>query len=370
MRAAFRTALGVVVFLGAVAASLGRANAETRTYYIAAHEVEWNYAPGGVNAITGKKLPRPPRNQVGWTYRKAVYDEYTDATFSQRKPKPAYFGIMGPVIRAEVGDTIVVHFKNATRFPQSMHPHGVLYAKASEGAPYLTGTRRPPAPPAAPDGNIVRPGARFRYEWGVPERAGPDRMDVSSVLWMYHSHVDEVAGISSGLIGPLVISRKGAARPDGSPSDVDREVFALFALEDENTSTYMPENFKRIADRSRITKQDMLNAVSVFYATNEIPTINGFVFGTLPMPTMRQGERVRWYLLANASDALDYHSAHWHGNVASAVGMRTDVVQLLPGSMVVADMIPDNPGVWLFHCHVSFHMLGGMIGRYQVLPKI
>jgi FtsP/CotA-like multicopper oxidase with cupredoxin domain len=363
MRAAIlTTALGAVICSTAMWTP-ARAAGETRTYYIAAHEVEWNYAPGGVNRITGKRLPMTPRNAIGLKYRKAVYDEYTDGSFSQLKPRPSYFGILGPVIRAEVGDTIVVHFKNATRFPQSMHPHGVLYAKASEGAPY-----QPAA--AGVNGNSVRPGATFRYEWAVPERAGPDHMDVSSVLWMYHSHVDEVAGISTGLIGPLVISRKGSARPDGSPSDVDREIFTLFALEDENTSNYMAENFKRIRDVSRITPQDRNNPVSPFYATNEIPSINGFVFGTLPMPVMRQGEHVRWYLIGNGSDALDYHTPHWHGNVASSAGMRTDVVQLLPGGMTIADMTPDNPGTWLFHCHVSFHMLGGMIARYQVLPAL
>lgn len=352
--------LGVAFCLG-VSAMAGAAESQTRTYYVAAHEIDWNYAPGGINRITGKPLPKPSRKTVGWTYRKAVYDEYTDGTFSHLKPKPAYFGIMGPVIRAEVGDTIVVNFKNATHFPQSIHPHGVLYAKRHEGATYG------PAPASA-DGNLVRPGATHRYEWTVPERAGPDRMDVSSVLWMYHSHVDEVAGMSSGLIGPLVISRKGSARDDGSPSDVDREIFTLFALEDENTSTYMPENFKRVPDHSHITAADRNNPVALYYATNEIPSINGFTFGTLPMPVMHVGERVRWYLIGNASDALDYHTPHWHGNVTSIAGMRSDVAQLLPGSMLVADMTPDNPGTWLFHCHVSFHMLGGMIARYQVLP--
>ncbi|NUR62723.1 MAG: multicopper oxidase domain-containing protein [Catenulispora sp.] len=24
----------------------------------------------------------------------------------------------------------------------------------------------------------------------------------------------------------------------------------------------------------------------------------------------------------------------------------------------------DNPGDWLYHCHVTDHMMGGMVGRY------
>ena len=45
-----------------------------------------------------------------------------------------------------------------------------------------------------------------------------------------------------------------------------------------------------------------------------------------------------------------------------------DLVNLLPASMVVADMVPDNVGIWLFRCHVNEHRTAGMITRYQVLP--
>lgn len=31
-------------------------------------------------------------------------------------------------------------------------------------------------------------------------------------------------------------------------------------------------------------------------------------------------------------------------------------------------MTPDNPGVWLLHCHVAVHNEGGMNTRYVVLP--
>ena len=36
--------------------------------------------------------------------------------------------------------------------------------------------------------------------------------------------------------------------------------------------------------------------------------------------------------------------------------------------MLTADMVPDDPGIWLFHCHISEHMEGGMVARYQVSP--
>jgi manganese oxidase len=42
------------------------------------------------------------------------------------------------VIRAQVGDTITVTFRNNCSFPASIHPHGVFYEK-KEGAPYNDG---------------------------------------------------------------------------------------------------------------------------------------------------------------------------------------------------------------------------------------
>jgi len=339
----------------------GDAQAKTRTFFIAADEVMWSYAPSGKNLITGTSLRPPLPNRIGRVYKKAVYREYTDASFARERRKPAYLGILGPTLHAEVGDTIVVNFKNNTKFPQSMHPHGVFYEKASEGAPYQDGVAL-----ADKGGDSVAPGAQFRYVWKVPHRAGPAQMDGSSVLWMYHSHVNEAADISTGLIGPIIVTRKGMARADGSPRDVDRELVVLFALEDENQSLYMPQNVQLASSPSAITPADQFNPFSQFYATNEMPTINGYIYGNMPTPIVRVGQRVRWYLIGHASDALDYHNVHWHGNTATAGGMRTDTVALLPGSMAIADMVPDNPGTWLFHCHVGYHLDGGMVGVYRV----
>jgi FtsP/CotA-like multicopper oxidase with cupredoxin domain len=48
--------------------------------------------------------------------------------------------------------------------------------------------------------------------------------------------------------------------------------------------------------------------------------------------------------------------------------MRMDMVNLAPMMMLVADMIPDNPGTWLFHCHVNEHFDNGMQALFRVLP--
>ena len=84
---------------------------------------------------------------------------------------------------------------------------------------------------------------------------------------------------------------------------------------------------------------------------------------------MNEGERVRWYLFGLGSET-DLHTPHWHGLRVVEEGVRrTDTVELLPASMKVADMVPDNPGDWLFHCHVSEHMANGMFALVTVYPK-
>lgn len=340
------------------------AKATVRTYYIAADEVVWDYVPSGKDVLTGGSLPHLLPNQLGWTYHKAIYREYTDATFMHLKPRAAseaYLGFLGPVIHAEVGDTILVVFKNQTHLPMSVHAHGIMYQKGSEGSPYADGL-----PMSAKPGDSVAPGHTYTYVYQVPERAGPGPGDPSSVMWMYHSHVDEVHDVNTGPVGAIVVTRKGMANPDGTPKDVDQEVFALFSEMDEGSSRYFAENIADPKINPHHVKMNPLPIANEYQLQNEMYNINGFMFGNMPLPVMHVGQHVRWYLMATMSD-FDFHTPHWHGNTVLVNGMRTDLVQLWPMQMVTADMVPDNPGIWLFHCHVNLHLEGGMEERYEVL---
>ena len=336
---------------------------KTRTYYIAADEVNWDYVPSGKNLITGKPFDdvanvfmAPGPDRVGHVYLKSEYREYTDATFTHLKARPAkwqHLGLLGPVIQAEVGDSIKFVFKNNTRYPASVHPHGVFYTKAGEGAQYADGTG---AADKADDS--VAPGNTYTYNWSVPERAGPGPMEGSSTMWMYHSHVDEAGDTNAGLMGPMIITRCGMARPDGSPNDVDRELVVNFSVIDENSSLYLQDNLSALATPPAADDEG-------FVESNKMHSINGYSFGNLPGLTMHKGERVRWYVMAMGTE-VDLHTPHWHGNTVVSAGMRTDVVSLLPAMMLTADMQPDNVGTWLFHCHINDHISAGMLSLYTV----
>jgi len=339
-----------------------------RRYYIAADTVRWNYAPSGKNLITGLPFGADDGvyavngpDRIGSTYLKSLYREYTDASFTQLKPRPPeweHLGDLGPVIHAEVGDTIEVVFRNNTPFPASMHPHGVFYDKNSEGAPYADGTSG-----ADKADDAVPPGGSYTYHWAVPDRAGPGPADGSSVMWMYHSHVNEAADVYSGLVGPIIVTRKGMARADGTPKDVDREFVVNFEVDNENASLYLDQNVATFAGKPKTVNEDDPD----FQESNLKHSINGYIFGNLPGLTMRDGQHVRWYVMAMGTE-VDLHTPHWHGNTLTVNGMRTDVISLLPAQMTVADMVPDDPGTWLYHCHVADHIHAGMLSLYTVLP--
>jgi len=62
---------------------------------------------------------------------------------------------------------------------------------------------------------------------------------------MYHSHVNEIADTNAGLVGPMIITARGMAKPDGTPKDVDRELVVAFSTELESESPYLQENIER-----------------------------------------------------------------------------------------------------------------------------
>jgi manganese oxidase len=370
--------LPILVF---ACSTLSSAEGQTRTYYVAVDEVDWDYTPLGIDGMTGKPFDHMSamyvesgKHQIGRVYRKAVYREYTDATFTTLKKRSAeweHLGLLGPCLHAEVGDTIKIFFKNNGTQSYSMHPHGVLYEKASEGSYYNDGANDPT------HNGVIAPDGTHTYIWEVPERAGPGPSDPSSVVWLYHSHNYEGHDTNAGLIGTIVVTRKGMARPDGTPKDVDHEFVTAFFLIDENNSWYLNHNIQaHTSDPKGVNKLESVPADmdgnfsivgSGFVASNIRLTINGYIFANMPVMTMKKGDHVRWYVIS-LGNGFNFHTPHWHGNTVTVNGSRTDVLSLAPAQMITADMVPDNVGTWMYHCHLSDHMEAGMMAMYKVVP--
>lgn len=334
----------VVATIAGVALFAGPALARERVHFIAADDVIWNYAPQARDVISGTSLRPEGAAQLGWIYHKAVYREYTNATFSKLIPIPQserYRGLVGPAIHAEVGDTVVVTFRNRTRLPVDIAP---------------TGAVSDPMPAA------VKPGSTRTYRWHITAAAGPGPAESSSIEWTYQSDIQQGTVDSAALLGPLIVTRRGGARADGSPADVDREIVMLFSSQLEDQSPLIDEN---LHDRV-INPRGISARAKSFFFDNAFPSINGFVYGNMPMPAMYANSRVRWYLLSTMN-GFDGHTPTFSGQTVIFQGNRSDAVGLVFRE-AVADMVPDNPGIWLLTCSNDIHLALGMEARFKVLP--
>ena len=369
---------------------LPAAGGRVRTYYIAAEETEWDYAPLGIDMMTGKPFEgtaaaytQPGPNHIGHVYRKAVYREYTDGTFATRKPRAS----AGRIPRFAGADPA----RGGRRYDQGRFQEQRLAALQHGYRPTssVRGTLLAPAvfpmPPAMLSTRSRRiwcsPGRRSLTSGTCGNGRGRSRTIPARSSGRTNRTSSEYRDVASGLVGPIIVARRGQANADGTPKDVDREIVALFTAFNENESWYAQENVAAhisAADQKTLDVQGanfsdsqgyFTFAGTGFAETNYKFSVNGYLYGDGPVMTVKQGQRVRWYLLDMGDvGSLNFHTPHWHGNTVLSHGTRRDTLFLLPLGTETADMVPDAPGLWLFHCHMDDHMEAGMMARYEVLP--
>ena len=283
------------------------ARAATREYWIAAVNTRWDVAPNGMDALTRTPIATDKR-----VFTAIVYRRYT-RNFARPWPNTAASadndGIPGPLIEAEVGDTVIIHFRNrdrSYRLPHSIHVHGFHYAPSSDGAyiPYISG----------PDARVPF-GGNYTYRF----HAAPDSYGV----WPYHDHSPSMMeSISHGLYGEIAILRRGERPPDRR--------FVVF-----------------------------LESHLGF------DTINGRAFiGNVPTFHAKVGDRVEWdvFTLGDAFHVFHVHGHRWLG----PSGAPQDSALVGPSAILRLSFVEDAPGTWYYHCHVESHMANGMIGLYRV----
>ncbi|XP_010776344.1 ceruloplasmin [Notothenia coriiceps] len=293
--------------------------------------------------------------RIGSTYKKAVYKQYTDSSYRTEVIKPDWLGYLGPLLMSEEGDTVIVHLKNIATRPYSIHPHGLNYSKGNEGALYPDGTG-----PELKRDDSVAPGSIVTYEWTLPETHSPTPEDSNCLTKFYHSHVSPPKDISAGLIGPLIVCKRGTLDLHGDNSS-DYLYALLFMVSDENFSWYLDENI-----RTHITSpaKDLKNDED-FIESNKMHGINGFLYGNLPGLTMCQGNKIHWHLIGLGNE-VDMHSVHFHGQILTVQNHHTDTVSLFPASSTTAEMVADNPGHWLLACGVNDHLTAGMQAIFEI----
>ena len=284
---------------------LTAAGGTRREYWIRAEERRWNIVPSGRDQMLQQKV-RGKTSFNAFGYRPYTQDFGTPISKAK---------IPGPLIEAEVGDTIVVNFQNTLSSPVTMHPHGVQYSIEMDGA--YKGKYTDP-------GGFVQQGETYQYVW----EATADTVGE----WLYHDHgpLDPVP-LYKGLFGPLIVRPKGAVKPD-------KEFFVAF------------HSFQPVA-----TGLD-----TVFWC------INGKAYtGNTPTFRANVGQSVAWRVYAIDND---FHTFHVHGHRWQDPngGKTIDNITIGPGDSISAEYVENNPGRWLYHCHVFSHLHQGMTGWYVV----
>ena len=86
--------------------------------------------------------------------------------------------------------------------------------------------------------------------------------------------------------------------------------------------------------------------------------------GNTPTFTARVGQDVAWHVIGGDGN---FHTFHVHGHRwRDAAGTFVDNPGFGPNEQLTARWREDNPGRWLYHCHVFQHQDAGMAGWYLV----
>jgi len=244
--------------------------------------------------------------------------------------------VPGPLLRANVGDTLLVTLKNQHTLKHSLHVHGLSHDIASDGSQ---------GDPGISDLGIISLGQQYTYTF-TAERPG---------LYAYHCHSDDTyepsVHVQQGLYGAIIVN--DPAKPLPTPN---RE-YVLFLGE-----AYGQVSFS------------MFHGCAYCFGNSKFFTINARQMPLTPTLTARPGELVRIYLINVGNDI---HSFHLHGHQMSrwrvingewaSVVVRNDNKGFVPMEAAIVDIRAQSPGRWLYHCHVEPHADTGMMGVFEVL---
>ena len=303
---------------------------QLREYWFQVDSFVHNIMPSGLDGMTGATYM--PSQTSFWAVGYRAFTPGWGAPLPGNDDIGPNTGIPGPIIRAQVGDTVHLHLRNNDTYykkPHTIAPHAFHYTPENDGGWAWMLSDRP--------GTNIEFGQSYTYEWGtLPRSVG---------TWPYHDHskhfdpgrgsVVMEAGAELGLFGMIAIT-------DENTPPVDKEIMSIWSSFYQSDIPGLSQNYH---------------------------CFNGYAYLTnTPTPRTKVGDRVRWRVVALGND---FHTFHVHGHTWQYGGEFTDTVVIGPGVGHSFEYVEDAfPGKWWYHCHVPMHVMGsgmgGMIGVYQV----
>ncbi|HSP03785.1 MAG TPA: multicopper oxidase domain-containing protein, partial [Acidimicrobiales bacterium] len=224
----------------------------------------------------------------------------------------AYNGMVpGPYIKVDLGDNLRFDVTNELPLGTDVHWHGVRTPNSMDGvAPYTQ--------------DVIKNGETFTYEFEAVKKA----------VGIYHAHIHGQVAVPNGMLGIIQIG------------DVDlprgRTISGVEIPADLEIAQEIP---MVLNDAGSIGLS--LNGKS-FPATEPIVTNNG-----------------DWVLVHYANEGLQVHPMHQHqfsqlvvakDGIALDNPYFADTVNVAPGERYSVLINTDDPGTWVFHCHILTHV--------------
>ena len=86
--------------------------------------------------------------------------------------------------------------------------------------------------------------------------------------------------------------------------------------------------------------------------------------GNTPTVRAKVGQDVALHVYGGDGN---FHTFHVHGHRwVDRDGRDVDTQTVGPAETIAIRWREEDPGTWLYHCHVESHMMAGMIGIYRV----
>jgi FtsP/CotA-like multicopper oxidase with cupredoxin domain len=162
--------------------------------------------------------------------------------------------------------------------------------------------------------------------------------------FVYHTHHNTATQEPKGLYGVLIIDPKPGSAEAARDARYDR---------------------------------DYLQVVSEF---GGYYLVNGHAFPATDGLEAKVGEKVRLRLINLGQMAHPMHLHGFHFKVVGTDGipvrgepLEKDTINIAPGERYDLEVVADNPGTWVFHCHILTHVAnqgvepGGMITVLKVV---
>ncbi len=232
----------------------------------------------------------------------------------------SYNGIVpGPMIRVDLGDRVQVVVHNETPMGTDVHWHGIITPNDQDGvAPYTQ--------------DVISTGETFVYEFDAVEPA----------IAMYHAHMHGQVSVPNGMFGAFIIG--------DTPIPYGQTI----------SGVEIPEDLELVVDMPMV-----VNDAGVIGLT-----LNGKSFPATEPLVLNQGD---WASVHYYNEGLMPHPMHLHrfpqlvyakDGIPLDQPYWADTINIAPGERYSVLFHADDPGTWVWHCHILTHVEAddGMFG--------